>query len=65
MVDEVSMIDADFFDLVEYIARRVRGNYLPFGGITLILSGDFLQLPPVQKVKPSHPQPTTTLTHII
>ncbi len=43
------MIDADFFDKVEFVARNVRGNDKPFGGIQLVLSGDFLQLPPVCK----------------
>jgi ATP-dependent DNA helicase PIF1 len=39
------MIEAKFFDLLEQIARRVRGNSTPFGGIQLVLVGDFLQLP--------------------
>lgn len=29
--------------------RSIRNNNCPFGGIQLILSGDFLQLPPVSK----------------
>ena len=48
VVDEVSMIDAALFDKLEYIARMIRKNPLPFGGIQLILTGDFLQLPPVK-----------------
>ena len=47
VVDEVSMIDCALFDKLEYIARRVRRSDRPFGGIQLILTGDFLQLPPV------------------
>lgn len=47
VIDEISMIDGKLFDKLEYIARRVRGQTLPFGGIQLILTGDFLQLPPV------------------
>lgn len=34
---------------LESVARKIRGNKLPFGGIQLILCGDFLQLPPVSK----------------
>lgn len=43
------MIDADFFDKLEAVARSIKKNDRPFGGIHLILSGDFLQLPPVAK----------------
>ncbi|XP_077981577.1 ATP-dependent DNA helicase PIF1-like [Glandiceps talaboti] len=50
IVDEVSMLDADFFTKLEHVARVVRGQpEKPFGGIQLILCGDFLQLPPVTK----------------
>ena len=49
IIDEMSMMDGKIFDLLEAVARRVRGNNRPFGGIQLILSGDFHQLPPVCK----------------
>lgn len=45
IIDEVSMLSLELFDKLEYIARIVRKNDKPFGGIHLILSGDFLQLP--------------------
>ena len=45
IIDEISMLDPDLFDKLEEVARRVRKNDRPFGGIQLILSGDFLQLP--------------------
>ncbi|XP_065177626.1 ATP-dependent DNA helicase PIF1-like [Sycon ciliatum] len=47
IIDEVSMVDGEFFDHLEYVARAVRGSKKPFGGIQLILTGDFFQLPPV------------------
>ena len=47
IIDEISMIPGELFDKLELIARRVRGKSAPFGGIQLILCGDFLQLPPV------------------
>ncbi|KAK7196601.1 DNA repair and recombination helicase protein PIF7 [Novymonas esmeraldas] len=50
IIDEVSMLEASFFDLVDHIARHVRNRPTePFGGVQLILSGDFLQLPPVSR----------------
>lgn len=47
IIDEISMIDPDFFDKVEAIARYVRKIDKPFGGIQVIATGDFYQLPPV------------------
>ncbi|WWD16729.1 hypothetical protein CI109_101160 [Kwoniella shandongensis] len=49
IIDEVSMIDATLFDKLEEIARKIRRDPRPFGGLQLILSGDFFQLPPVAK----------------
>ena len=48
IIDEVSMIDSDFFDKLECVARVVRKTKNPFGGIQLVLCGDFFQLPPVK-----------------
>ena len=48
VIDEISMLDGGLFDKLDYIARRVREKEdRPFGGIQLILAGDFFQLPPV------------------
>lgn len=49
IIDEISMIDAEYFDKLEAVARAVRNSRKPFGGIQLVLCGDFLQLPPVAK----------------
>jgi len=49
VVDEASMMSKALFELLEFIARKIRGNEEPFGGIQLCLCGDFFQLPPVNK----------------
>ena len=43
------MVDGNFFKKLEHVARQIRNSDKPFGGIQLILTGDFLQLPPVTK----------------
>lgn len=49
VIDEVSMLHPDLFDKLDLIGKNIRKkNYLPFGGIQLILCGDFLQLPVVK-----------------
>ena len=47
IVDEVSMLSLKLFDLLNEVGKKIRGNMKPFGGIQLIFSGDFFQLPPV------------------
>lgn len=47
IIDEVSMIDAALFDKLEEIARTIKRKDIPFGGIQVVLTGDFFQLPPV------------------
>jgi ATP-dependent DNA helicase PIF1 len=47
VIDEVSMLDPELLDKLNEAGKRLRKNTEPFGGIQLILTGDFLQLPPV------------------
>lgn len=49
IIDEISMLDGGLFDKLESLARKIRRNNEPFGGIQLVLTGDFCQLPPVGK----------------
>jgi ATP-dependent DNA helicase PIF1 len=49
VIDEISMMSAAVFEKIEEICRRVRKNSKYFGGIQVILTGDFLQLLPVMK----------------
>ena len=50
IIDEVSMLHHFRLDLIERIARHLKRNQLPFGGMQVILCGDFFQLPPVSRV---------------
>ena len=49
VIDEISMMSGDLFSKLNIIAQSLRNNSKPFGGIQLILSGDFYQLPPICK----------------
>eukprot|EP00397_Hematodinium_sp_SG-2012_P003873 GEMP01003883.1.p1 GENE.GEMP01003883.1~~GEMP01003883.1.p1 ORF type:complete len:549 (+),score=146.94 GEMP01003883.1:480-2126(+) len=49
ILDEVSMVDGEFFGMVEEAARIIRKSLQPFGGLQLVIAGDFLQLPPISK----------------
>jgi ATP-dependent DNA helicase PIF1 len=48
IIDEISMMSKSLFELLDIIGKRIRRNPLkPFGGIQLVFTGDFYQLPPV------------------
>jgi ATP-dependent DNA helicase PIF1 len=47
IIDEVSMMSQKLFEMLDAIGKAVRKNQKPFGGIQIIFSGDFYQLPPV------------------
>ena len=47
IIDEVSMMSKQIFELLDYIARRIRKSDKIFGGIQLICCGDFFQLSPI------------------
>ena len=47
VVDEVSMLSLKLFNLLNEVGKIMRNNTKPFGGIQIIFSGDFYQLPPV------------------
>ncbi|CEP10115.1 hypothetical protein [Parasitella parasitica] len=53
IIDEISMVDADLFDKMDIIARRLRHSEQPFGGMQIVVTGDFFQLPPVNKERAS------------
>jgi ATP-dependent DNA helicase PIF1 len=48
VIDEVSMMTPELFEKLDQVGRKVRRNEnLPFGGLQIVLVGDFFQLPPV------------------
>ena len=49
IIDEVSMLHHFRLDLVDKILKAFKRNDLPFGGVQVILCGDFFQLPPVSR----------------
>ena len=51
VIDEISMLPGRQFEFVEFLFRRLRGRDEPFGGCQVIVTGDFLQLPPVRSLR--------------
>lgn len=49
IIDEISMLHDFRLDMVDEVCRAVRKKDEPFGGIQLIMSGDFFQLPPINR----------------
>jgi len=47
IVDEVSMMSKKVFEIIESLAKIIKKTNKPFGGIQIIFTGDFFQLPPV------------------
>lgn len=47
IVDEISMLRADVLDAMDARLRQARKSIQPFGGVQMLLVGDFYQLPPV------------------
>lgn len=49
IIDEISMIQVEYFEKLEKIARLLKNGARPFGGIQLVLVGDYFQCPPIVK----------------
>jgi ATP-dependent exoDNAse (exonuclease V) alpha subunit len=49
IIDEISMLHDFRLDLIDQLIRDVRGEDIPFGGLQVVLCGDFFQLPPVSR----------------
>lgn len=49
IIDEISMMHDFRLDMLDEILRKVREVDQPFGGVQVVMSGDFFQLPPVNR----------------
>lgn len=49
VIDEVSMLHGKRLNMVNQLAKRIRQNDAPFGGMQVILVGDLFQLPPIAR----------------
>ena len=49
IIDEISMLSADTLSMVDAVCRSIRGGERPFGGLQVVLVGDFFQLPPITR----------------
>lgn len=47
IIDEISMINSSQFDLLDRVCQAFKKKARPFGGMQIICSGDFFQLPPI------------------
>lgn len=56
IIDEISMLHAKQVDLLDEILRTIRDDDAPFGGVQVIFSGDFFQLPPIGNKNQSNKQ---------
>jgi hypothetical protein len=51
VIDEISMLHDYRLDMVDELLRAVRRDERPFGGLQVVLCGDFFQLPPVNRAR--------------
>ena len=61
IIDEISMLHHYRLDMIEWICRSFKHNDKPFGGLQVIVCGDFFQLPPVTRTDWSGENTTRTL----
>lgn len=47
IIDEISMLHKKQLEMVNQVLQYFKMNQLPFGGVQLLLCGDFFQLPPI------------------
>ena len=61
IIDEVSMLPPETLSMIDAVCREIKQSSEPFGGIQIILVGDFFQLPPVMKIEVENNAPATLI----
>jgi len=51
IIDEISMLAGYQLDMIDAVARHIRRTDAPFGGMQIVFSGDFFQLPPISRAE--------------
>jgi hypothetical protein len=54
IIDEISMLHRNQLEMVDRVLKAIRKDPAPFGGIQVVFSGDFFQLPPIGKPEESN-----------
>ena len=49
IIDEISMLHLNQLNAVDVVLRYFNDDLMPFGGVQVVLCGDFFQLPPIGK----------------
>jgi len=49
IIDEISMVSPEIFASMDKVLRAFKNSPEPFGGVQVVISGDFFQLPPVSR----------------
>ena len=48
IIDEISMLENHIFERLNEVMKEARGSHQAFGGVQMVVTGDFCQLPPVK-----------------
>lgn len=65
VIDEISMVRADLMDAIDRTLKVNRNSDKPFGGVPMLLVGDFLQLPPIVEMDDLEICRTLDTNHIL
>lgn len=49
IIDEISMLSGNTLGMIDAVCQKIRETPLPFGGLQVVLVGDFFQLPPISR----------------
>jgi len=61
IIDEISMLSSKTFSVVDAVCKAIKDSDEPFGGMQVVLVGDFFQLPPIVKSAPKEPESQMSL----